>query len=458
MRTLRKLAIVAALPLLGVAGCKDFLTGDKVGNNPNTPTAVNRDLLFIGFQAQQFVLQTGQVARLANMWVNALAGTDRQFLSSDAYDIAEDELTTEWNFIYTGGGLLDIHKIIADAEAAGASVYAGVAKVWEALTLGTATSIWGDIPYTTAFDPSQPATLDDQASIYATIQSLLDDAISDLQAGTGSPGSVDLVYGGDAAKWIAAAYTLKARYYMHNVKVDPNAAANALAATANGIMDPANNFTTFQSSKAGEENGWFQFMWRERTGYVSAGKTLVDLMVARNDPRLTDYFEPNDNGVIKGSTPATGCPDCSNLAAFGRGAASFRQPLITASENLLLRAEAAYYLGQTAVALQALHDYQTINGLPTTSPAGTALLQEIYTEEYISLFQNIEIWNLYKRSCFPNIAPASGTYIPRRIYYSVDERNANPNIPAPDTPGNDKTENPNDPALAVSPIGGACLG
>lgn len=461
MRTLAKLAIAAALPLVGAAGCKDFLTGDKVGNNPNTPTSVNRDLLFTGVQAQQFVLQEGQAARIANMWVNAMAGTDRQFLTSDDYDITEDEFTTEWALIYPGGGLLDIRKIIDEAEEVGATAYAGVAKVWEAITLGTATSLWGDIPFSAAFDPSAPATLDDQASVYAAIQSILDDAISDLQTGTGGPGGVDLVYGGNTAKWIAAAYTLKARYYMHTVKVDPSAAANALAATMNGIADPANDFLMRHTAAAGEENGWYQFAWRERTGYISAGKTLVDLMISRGDPRLTDYFAPNDSGIIKGSPQATACADCSNLAPFGRGSAAFDQPLVTADENDLLQAEAAYRTGAEPLARTALNRVKARYGLPLVpnTLTGGALLEEIYEEAYVSLFQNIEEWNWYKRSCYPNLAPSSGTYIPRRVYYSVDERNANPNIPAPDTPGNDKTENPVDPGLAVTPYNGAaCLG
>jgi hypothetical protein len=125
------------------------------------------------------------------------------------------------------------------------------------------------------------------------------------------------------------------------------------------------------------------------------------------------------------------------------------------------RAQLEDFANNEPLARTALNRVKARYGLPLVpgTLTGGALLQAIYEEAYVSLFQNIEEWNWYKRSCYPNISPSSGTYIPRRVYYSVDERNANPNIPAPDTPGNTKTENPVDPGLAVTPYNGAaCLG
>ena len=80
--------------------------------------------------------------------------------------------------------------------------------------------MWGDVPYSQASDPSHFPTpqLDPQQQVYAAIQARLDTAIIDLQA-TGptnfGAGANDLVYGGDAASWLALAHTLKARYYVH---------------------------------------------------------------------------------------------------------------------------------------------------------------------------------------------------------------------------------------------------
>ena len=67
-------------------------------------------------------------------------------------------------------------------------------------------------------------------------------------------------------------------------------------------------------------------------------------------------------------------------------------------------------------------------GLPEL-PATTGrdlLLAEILIEEYIAGFQSIEPWNLYKRTCTPNLAPVvAGKKIPARFPYDVSERNTN---------------------------------
>jgi hypothetical protein len=74
------------------------------------------------------------------------------------------------------------------------------------------------------------------------------------------------------------------------------------------------------------------------------------------------------------------------------------------------------------------------------------------------MFQNIEAWNDYKRTCTPNLPPVDPTRkIPARLYYDASEQQTNPNnIPVPTQ---QPTRNQNDPANAVSDgTGQACLG
>jgi hypothetical protein len=63
-------------------------------------------------------------------------------------------------------------------------------------------------------------------------------------------------------------------------------------------------------------------------------------------------------------------------------------------------------------------------------------------EKYISLFMNVEIYNDWKRTNRPAVTPYTGLQIPRRLLYSLDERAANPNIPAP---SQQPVRNANDP-------------
>ena len=60
---------------------------------------------------------------------------------------------------------------------------------------------------------------------------------------------------------------------------------------------------------------------------------------------------------------------------------------------------------------------------------------------YIALFQNMEVWNDYKRTCLPALTPATGaSQIPVRLVYPLSERTANPSIP-----GSGPARNWNDP-------------
>jgi hypothetical protein len=455
MHRLLRVAALAAIPAMLVTGCDDWLTGPKLTTDPNRPIEADRNQLFTGVQAQLFVQQTGEMARVTSMWTQQMAGTDRQYASYALYSLSEDDLSSYWDDVYGGGGLIDLRLIQSLSDTAGDRVYSGVAKVIEAYIIGTAASIFGDIPYSQALESDTPE-LDEQLDVYAAIQTLLDDAIADLSSGEGTgPGDFDLIYGGDASAWAEAAHTLKARFYLHVAEVDAGAYASALAAAQMGISSPANDFESIHSDVTLESNIWYQF-FRDRDSYIRAGKTLVDTLVARGDPRLSEYFAPAGNGTIAGAAQAALYdPVTQSPLSATRGAPSFDQPLITWEENQLIIAEAAYPT-DPGMALTALNAVRTANGMPSISPSGGALLHEIMIEKWIAMFQNIESYSDYRRTCVPNLAPAgSADVIPARVLYAFTERNTNPNVPPP---SGQPARNDNDPVTPTTPTGQACLG
>jgi hypothetical protein len=456
MKTLSRVALAAMVPALLVAGCDDWLTGPGLTTDPNRPTDATRDQLFTGVQAQLFIQQTGEMARLTSMWTQQMAGTDRQYASQAVYSYTEDDFSTYWDDVYGGGGLVDLRQIQTLSEATGDRTYAGIAKVVEAYVVGTAADIFGDVPYSQALESDTPE-LDEQLDVYAAIQTLLDEAIADLASGEGvGPGAVDLMLGGDAEEWAEVAHTLKARYYLHVAEVDPSAYALALSEAQLGISDPGDGLYTFQTDVTLESNIWYQF-FRDRDSYIRAGKTLVDTMKARNDPRLSAYFGPAGNGTISGAVQGAGYdPSTQSGLSDTRGAPGFDQPLVTWEENQLILAEAAYQTGATNLAQQALNAVRQQHGLSSISPTGGALLQAIMIEKWIALFQNIESYSDYRRTCVPNLAPAGGAeVIPGRVLYAFTERNTNPNVPPP---SEQPARNDNDPVTQTTPTGAACLG
>jgi hypothetical protein len=453
--------VVAALAVPGAA-CSDFLSGDKLDSDPNRPTSAAAAQLFTAVQVNSYYVLNGHAARVLAMWMQQMAGTDRQYIGYDQYSVVEGAFG-EYSAAYTGGGLVDMRSVQAEAEASGNRILGGITKVWEALIMGFVADNYGDAAYSEAVsaDITTPV-LDPQADIYAALQTLLDGAIADLQSGEGDVGALDLSLGGDAAAWIKVAHTIKARLYLHTAEVNPGAYALALAQAQQGISNSAQDLREFHSGSAGEENIWWQFIARDRDSYIRPGKFLVDLMKSRNDPRVPEYFALNDAGQYGGAAPGEGLDPRkhSNLGAV-RLDPAYAQGIVTWEENVSIIAEAAYRGGNLTLARSNLDALRASYGAAPIGAtlSGAALLTKILEEKYIAMFQNYEVYNDYRRTCYPNLTPATNAFngnIPARFTYPVAERSANPdNVPVP---GLQPRRNSNDPVTATSVDGSACIG
>jgi hypothetical protein len=431
-----------AAATMAVTGCSDFLTGPGIDENPNAPVAATTQQLFVAAQAQAFVRQEGQIARTSAMFIQQLAGTNNQQKDyGSSYLNTEQAYSTMFQGFYTGGGLVDWRKIQANSRAAGDQQFEGIAKVWEALQMGTAASVWGDIPYREAVGEATAPVLDPQQQVYADLQALLSEAIT-LLGGTGpGPGTTDLVFGGNTARWTRVAYTLKARFHMHTAeRLGAPAYQAALAAAQNGINEVPNatqavhqqgpgNLLTFHGTTEQEGNLWGQFIVARSD--LAAGQALATILNRRTgDPRKAAYFTLVGDSVV-GANRFGAASVTPSTVAPARRPYNFRQPIVTWEENQLIMAEAKLALGDPT-AINHVNAVRATVGLPAL--AGPATLAMIMEEKYIALFQNIEVWNDYKRTCYPALLPAGAPVakeIPGRLPYGQSERQNNRNIPAP---------------------------
>lgn len=438
MTTHLKRWVGAALLTAAVGGCTDFLESKSAITDPNQPTQATRDQLFVAMQATQFGQQEASVAQFACVILQQCAGNGN-FLEgfNNTYATGATTFNLDFNQVYTGGGLLDLRKIQESAEKDNDKVYAGVARVWEALAISFGADNWGDIPYTKTAEQATP-DYDKQAAVYDSLQLLLDRAIQDLDGGGAGPGAVDFVYGGNKVQWKEAAYTLKARLYMHTAEAGGAPAYQAaIAAASKGISKPENDFLAKHGSATLERNMWFQFANSTFGQYLKAGKTLVELMKARGETvRLTGetaYYSqiaPGQYAGIdqNGNGPAV-VSEVATIPSSTRIKDTFRQPILTYDETQLILAEAK---NQAAGGVAAAQPHLDNVRLRYALPVVPATLQNIAEEEYVSYFQNIEAWQSYKRTCWPNLTPATagaGKMIPARLYYGSTETNANPNTP-----------------------------
>jgi hypothetical protein len=131
-----------------------------------------------------------------------MAGTGRQWINIDAPYAIDENTLGGFDTFYTGGSLIDIRTLQARSRAANDQVYLGIAQVWEVLVMSHVADWWGDVPYREAVSTEfRTPALDPQQQVYADLQAKLDSAITNLAGGGTGPGAIDLIYGGDKAKW-----------------------------------------------------------------------------------------------------------------------------------------------------------------------------------------------------------------------------------------------------------------
>ena len=499
MNSYRKAVTVLALTMIG-AGCSDFLSGPGLTENPNNPTEATALQQFVAVQSNMATRLEGQLARCAGIFTQQLIGSNNQQLTwCTGYNMSESDISGAMAGFYTGGGLKGLRNVQAFAESTSDNFLLGVAKIWEGYAMGTAASVWGDLPYREAVTEGiQSPALDPQQQVYADVQTRLDEGIAALTAipspGTANcvPSEGDLIYCATAvpkateiARWIRAAHTLKARFYLHLVeRQGVSAYQSALAEAALGINEVPTSqsnaihgqgpgdFRTFHGTiQDFDANVWAEFLTARQD--IVAGNTLVSILKARNDTvRLRSYFDTtsiahpgaapgmipekfagNDQNNVIVRPPPPGCPatgtcPASLVNSSVRKVFTFRQPLVTWAENQLIMAEAKFATGDSAGGATDVNAVRAAVGLPALA---APTFVDVMTEKYIAMFQNIDVWSDYKRTCIPTLTPnGSAPEVMGRLPYGSAERTANANIPLPSvypagTTGSSPVRNWNDP-------------
>jgi hypothetical protein len=457
-RNMKKItAIFASALLILNSSCGRFVDGYEV--SPNDPTSVTNDLLLTTTEISTFSLYSGQLARLAAVLMQHQAGTDSQFEDLARYNIRSGDNVNEWEQLYSVS-LMNTKKLIEQAGDNNKH-YRGIAKVLTAMNLGIATDLWGDIPYSQAlkglngqegFNPSY----DSQEAILNSIQTLLSEAITDLSSDPTStaqnvklPGNDDLVFQGDAQKWIVTAHVLKARYANRLSKRDPQGSATAalghldMAFTA-GLASPADDCNAKFGTAGNELNQWNAFLFN-RGGYMKMGKFFMDTLIGMNDPRLTFYATEDANGNYTGTALGSNDNTTSEIGSYFASANS-PAPMVTYVEARFIEAEAALRANNPSRAATAYNDavlthIQQVTGSPAptayanqyaSETSGSITLEKIMLQKYLAMFTQIETWSDWRRTGIPSLSAdprATSNAIPRRLPTPQSEINYNRNAP-----------------------------
>jgi len=233
---------------LALGACKSFV--EDLDVDPNNPAVVDAANSLQGVILADALVHEGDAARTAGIWTNQFSGVERQYISLNNYDVNAGTFDDVWGTLYYGA-ITQARLTASSAETGLNSKLKGVAQVLEAHAAGTTTALFGDVPFR---EVGARATLpnpkfDPQAQVYDDLQSELDDAIKNLTSRGTIPATKDIIFGGNASKWIAVANSLKARYYLHT-KAYPN--ANVFA--SKGIVSPANDMVMPHLDISGAQN------------------------------------------------------------------------------------------------------------------------------------------------------------------------------------------------------------
>ena len=459
---MKKIFIYAftGLLLVASAGCKKLEDFGQTNVDPNSTTQANPAALLTNTLAG-----ANTTSGLAFYSYITRAGFYGQYFSETQYPDASNYTLIQDGFVgIYSGALYDLQNIqILNTS----NNMNQVAKILQQYIFWSITDRWGDVPYSQALkgiEFNAPA-YDSQESIYKGMIATLTTAVASFD---NSAISGDIVYNGDVAAWKRFANSLRMLMSLQLSKRYPGASDYSATQFKAALADAGGYITTnAQNVKITYNTNYKNPLFNEYNGRkdLAESKTMTDLLTTTlgGDARQNAYGGASE---VLGSTASSslGVPYGVTRAvatAFTDGNPTWARVLrgdlrtenspfviLSAAEVTLARAEAAN-MGWTAEALPALYlagitlsheqwgvsgpsaNYLTNANVAIGAAGAVGNLKNIATQEYIASYPNgLRAWNIYRRTGFPALVPATAAtnatrVIPRRYVYSPTEITTN---------------------------------
>lgn len=287
--------IFLAFGLLVFVGACDSLDLDEQALNPNSVAPENAEINLV---MNNLMIELGdfidEVSDETMPYVRMVAMT-----GGNRYDNQDNPGSFDlmWNLAYAQI-IPDANLIMELASEPGLTRHSGVAKIVKAYTMFALVDLFGDIPYSEAFQGTDELNpnADSGQSVYEAGLGLLEKAIADLSNPVGTIEN-DIFYGGDADNWIKLANSLKLRYYLNTAngtQIDALITQdNLISATADDFQfqygttrsTPDSRHPYYADGYETGGPGWYMsnyYMW------LLFGEKFTE------DPRLRYYFFRQD--------------------------------------------------------------------------------------------------------------------------------------------------------------------
>lgn len=449
---MKKLILLAFLPLLTLVACKKDITSINV--DPKNPQIAPASAFFTSAQKATADLVTNSNVNSNIFRLIVQYWTETTYTDESNFDLVTRQIPRQvWNSFYRDilRDLREAKKLIPQqvSNAATQKNQLAMTEIMEIYSWYYLVTTFGNIPYSEALDVTklQPK-YDDQKTIYMDLLTRLDAAIANLSTSAEGFGEADLLYGGDVAKWKKFANSFKLKMGMTIADAD-NAKAKSVvesAVTAGVFTSNADNAEfAYLTSPPNTNPIWVDLVQSGRKDFV-ATSTIVNRMKTLNDPRTDDYFTFDASG----SDYSGGIPGASNnYATFSKPAEAITAPdfpalLLDYSEVEFFLAEAVergYSVGGTAVSHYNKAVTASILYWGGTTAEATAYLaqpsvvynsanwkQLIGEQKWIALYnRGWDEWIEWRRLDYPALVkpPTAQTAIPLRFTYPIPEQNLN---------------------------------
>lgn len=343
-------ALVSCL-LLSSAGCSDYL---DINDNPNYPAEVSYNALLPSGIAGTVAIVGSTYQLYGGMWSqHYMQGqTSNQYNTICNYSITYNSDDRLWTTPYAEA-LPDLDLVIKQAEADGAWNYWAIGKVMTAFTYHILVDTYGSIPFTEALKAAEnienPKFDDSKTVVYPGLIAMLDEVIakegelssSDLPTLTTQDYIFGSAKGTDMSKWVSFAKSLKLKLLMRDFEANKTAIQALLSENDLLTVDAKMDLFMDLENKSNPlyENDRRKLNTRNN---IRACSTLSEYMKHFEDPRLNDFFNPNEDGS---GTTGLNCGDRPTQLKTNQVSIVVLEPtdpvyLMSAAEVAFLKAEA----------------------------------------------------------------------------------------------------------------------
>lgn len=362
--------MLAAVCGITLSSCGDFL---DINRNPNYLSEASSATLLPSVCAST-VAQWGYNGEMLGIMFNQYCtqgNTTNQYNTYVTYAFNNSNMTGFWTNPY-GATLPDAKIMVEQSEAAGEWNYWLIGKVLMAYNWSILVDLYEDIPFTEALNADEfpyPNYDSGRDVVYPALLDMLDEAIAKESAAKDkslpSINNKDFFFEGDIDKWVAFAKSLKLKIMMKDFAKYESQISSMLS--AGGLLEEDAAVTCWENA-TNKGNPFYEQNIRQLNTQenVRGCHTFIEYMIANNDVRLENIFEPTYNSTLTNATDLRGRfeglpygnkPESSGvegvpIAASSRWLQSYDDPtyIMNKAEAFFLQAEAYARLGKVAEA------------------------------------------------------------------------------------------------------------